>query len=730
MKGAGPRHTPKEVAMAGHEGSRRLHPRLRVFKNGDRYVNAVRSDAATTMACASPALSSTGIPPAPALAASAPDLAELRGLMQPTTKKRLSKRPKIEDQPKADDSFVNVFIELYAERSDVPQAQQAAARNTLDELLDRAVGAAKSAALAGAKLPRRTFISATIPVSLLDELEQHPAVSFVHPADPLKLDAPPVGHATQAVNKAIGDAATYGRGSGVLVGIIDVGGFDFAHPDFLDEDGETRFVSIWDQRGGRRQPPDVRDLDYGSEITQAHMNAAIAAAKEPGVPPATMLERQSQTTPGSHGTHVASIAAGKSGLCPEAHIAGVLIDVALPEDPIQRRRMTFSDTSRIIHGVEYLLDVATRMGVPLVVNISLGTNGGAHDGSSGVSRWLDAYLAAPGRAICIAAGNAGQEKAQTEGDLGWIMGRIHSQGRVPSRGLEVELEWTVVGDGIEDRSENELEIWYGSQDRFAVAVKPPGASDWISVGPREYVENYRLASGTTLSIYNELYHPTNGANYLAVYLSPNLDSNAFRGIEAGVWKVRLTGEEVRDGRFNAWIERDDPGELEPIGGRRFFRFPSFFTEATHTDSHSISSLACGHRVIAVSNLDDARQRINASSSQGPTRDGRFKPEIAAPGTDIVAANGFAHPDEPWVSMSGTSMASPHVSGVVALMLAANPTLTAAQCAGILLRTAKPLPGASYDWGNDVGYGRINPMAAIEEAKRANERDEVRPRGHR
>ena len=65
-------------------------------------------------------------------------------------------------------------------------------------------------------------------------------------------------------------------------------------------------------------------------------------------------------------------------------------------------------------------------------------------------------------------------------------------------------------------------------------------------------------------------------------------------------------------------------------GRRLFRFPSFFTERSHTDSHSISSLACGHRVIAVSNLDDARQRINASSSQGPTRDGRYKPEIAAP----------------------------------------------------------------------------------------------------
>ena len=711
--------------MAATPETRRLHPRLRVFRNGGRTVNAMRSDAATTMACGLPALDKErGVPPAPALAASAPDVEKLRGVVPSREVRKLAKRPKIEEQPKADESFVNVFVELYGERSDVPRKEQSAARASLDRLLDAGVAAAKQASLAGAKVPRRTFISATVPVSLLDELEQHPAVSFVHPSDPLKLDAPPASRATKEINKAIGDAAIFGRGKGVLVGIVDVGGFDFAHQDFVGKDGKTRFVRIWDQRGGRRRPP--KDFGYGSELTDAHMNAAIAASKQAGVPPATLLEPQSQMNPGSHGTHVASIAAGESGVAPEAHIAAVLIDVPLPADPIQRRRMTFSDTSRIVHAVEYLLSVATEMKLPLVVNVSLGTNGGAHDGSSGVSRWLDAYLSAPGRAICIAAGNAGQEKAQSEGDLGWIMGRIHSQGRVPARGLEVELEWTVVGDGIEDRSENELEIWYGSQDRFAVAVKPPGAAEWIAVNPRQFVENHRLPSGTTLSIYNELYHPTNGANYIAVYLSPNLEPGAFRGIDAGVWKVRLSGDDVRDGRFNAWIERDDPAELEPAGGRRLYRFPSFFAEATNIDSHSISSLACGHRIIAVSNLDDARQRINATSSQGPTRDGRYKPEIAAPGTDIVAANGFAHPDEPWISMSGTSMASPYVTGIVALMLGANQGLSAAQCAGILLRTAKPLPGASYDWGNDVGYGRINPELAIEEAKGANARTEVRP----
>jgi hypothetical protein len=311
-----------------------------------------------------------------------------------------------------------------------------------------------------------------------------------------------------------------------------------------------------------------------------------------------------------------------------------------------------------------------------------------------------------------------------------MAGRIHTEGRVPSRGLEVELEWTVVGDGIEDLSENELEIWYGAQDRFSIAVQPPGG-EWVTVAPREYVENHRLPSGTTLSIYNELYHPTNGANYLAVYLSPNLDPENFRGIQAGVWKVRLIGEEVRDGRFHAWIERDDPREIGRQGERRLFRFPSFFSARTNVDSHSISSLACGHRVLAVSNLDEARQRIHATSSQGPTRDGRAKPEVAAPGTAIVAANGFADRETPWIAMTGTSMASPHVAGVVGLMLSLNPALTAAQCVGILLRTARPLPGASYDWGNDVGFGRVNPAAAVEEAAAANGRREVRPhRGRR
>lgn len=503
-------------------------------------------------------------------------------------------------------------------------------------------------------------------------------------------------------------------GKEVLIGIVDVGGFDFAHPDFLDRQGRTRFARIWDQGGNTRPSPKGAPFRYGAEIQRKHMNAAIKASASDGLP-ATELEPQSQMTAGSHGTHVASIAAGNHGVCPEATIAAVL--VSLPASDWERRS-SFYDSTRLVHAVEYLLQVAKEEGCKaVVINVSLGTNGHAHDGSSPLCRWIDAQLAIPGRAVCVAAGNAGQESAEHPDDLGWIMGRIHTSGTVASRGLTRDLEWVVVGDGRVDVSENELEIWYSAQDRFAVSVRPPGSNRWIGpVKPRQFIENRRLPDGSFISIYNELFHAANGANHISIYLSPFLgDDKGVVGVPKGVWVVRLEGIEVKNGEFHAWIERDDPRPLGRAGDRELWNFPSFFSESSYVDACSVSTLACGHRIVSVGNLDLRRNRINPSSSQGPTRDGRCKPDIAAPGTDIVAANGFAGPRDLWISMTGTSMASPYVAGVIGLMLAVEPRLTAAQIEGILHRTARPLPGADHRWINDAGYGEIDPDACLEEA---------------
>jgi hypothetical protein len=277
----------------------------------------------------------------------------------------------------------------------------------------------------------------------------------------------------------------------------------------------------------------------------------------------------------------------------------------------------------------------------------------------------------------------------------------------------------VIGDGVEDISENELEIWYSGQDEFEVSLRTP-LGKWLGpIHPQERIENVMLSDRTFVSIYNELNDPKNGDNKISIYLSPFMKGKVV-GVKSGRWTVRLTGRLVRNGEFHAWIERDDPGPVFESGGRRFWQLPSYFGDATFDDSSSVSSLVCGASIIGVANLDEARERMNVSSSQGPTRDGRCKPEIAAPGTRIVAARGF-DPHERWVEMTGTSMASPFVAGTAGLMLSICPSLTAMQIASVMQRTAAPLSGVSYAWQNDAGFGVINPRECLEQVEKLRER---------
>ncbi|HYF33009.1 MAG TPA: S8 family serine peptidase [Chitinophagaceae bacterium] len=496
--------------------------------------------------------------------------------------------------------------------------------------------------------------------------------------------------------------------SNVLIGIIDVGGFDFAHPDFL-KDGKTRFLRIWDQGSTFRKPP--AKYNYGAEFFKKDLDKAIEESVKRNVP-ATQLEKQSITDIGSHATHVASIAAGNSGVFPEADIIGV--SIALKKSDVDRRK-SFYDASCLVHALEYLFQVAEELKKPISINISLGTNGHAHDGTDATSRFINSELSVPGRCICVAAGNAGQEKSLKENDYGYTMGRIHTSGKIEASGLSKDLFWTVVGNGISDMSENELELWYAPQDRISVKIKPPGG-EWIGpIQPNQYIENQQLKDGAFLSVYNDLYHFSNGANYIGIYLTPNYKKPQIP-VKAGKWQVRLMGEEIRNGEYHGWIERDDPRPLGAIGDRQVWNFPSFFAEESNIDASSISSLACANYVIAVGNCDAGKEKIHISSSQGPTRDNRKKPEVIAPGTDIVAAKGFAGPDDQWIAMGGTSMASPYVCGIAAWMLSIDKTLSASQIQGIIIRTSTPLPGADYHWKDDCGFGLINPEACLMEAK--------------
>jgi hypothetical protein len=322
--------------------------------------------------------------------------------------------------------------------------------------------------------------------------------------------------------------------------------------------------------------------------------------------------------------------------------------------------------------------------------------------------------------VSVAAGNAGQVEPRSADDRSLVLGRIHAGGRFAATGLRHELGWIVVGDQVADISENEMEIWYAPQDRFSVELRPP-SGPWIGpISPGQRVRNHVLDNGTVVSIHNETYYPANGANRISIVLSPFFGpiDGAVRSIgpiTAGRWLVRLTGDVVRDGRYDAWIERDDPRRIAGPGGRNW-RYPSFFAPGTYTSDRMISSLACAERILSVANIDFGRNEAHMTSSRGPTRDGRFKPDIGADGTGVVAAGGFDR-GRPWIEMTGTSMASPYVCGVAALMLAIAPRLTAAQILGIVRSTSAPLPGHDFAWRNDTGFGLIAAGPCVEEATR-------------
>lgn len=721
----------KETAWA----DRKIQPKLRMIGNCGKLVNALRAEHSAAIFIKDEKFLDKNLPKRGSTAV-------------PIKEEALSHKDKDEIAKPlgrtARDVFVNVFIET-ADAADKMSIKGANINNQLK--------------VTGRKA---NLATATASLSAIEKLANDPNVTYIELGEALVDPKPRVEPQDNAVPREPRCPThlkrLHGNGRGVLIGIIDVQGFDFAHEDFLYTDKtskkkKTRFVRIWDQGGdpqdrpkSGKKPPFGYGVEYKNDGKYNDLNQALEDSLKVNVPP-HMLAPQSQMVEGSHGTHVASIAAGKYGFCTEADIAAVLISLPPRKTkPIKKKRDgdydtedadyrdTFYDSTRVVHAVEYLLDLAEQRKQPISINISLGTNGHAHDATSAVSRWIDAALAVPGRCVCVAAGNAGQEAPAFEGDRNYFMGRIHTSGTIPSNGLDKDIEWLVVGNTITDISENELEIWYSPQDNFSISIRPPDSTRWYGpVRPGRFVENLQLPSGSFISIYNELYHPANGSNYISIYLSPGFTKKGIVGVPAGQWTVRLHGKQVRDGRYHGWIERDDPRPIgRRVGDKEAWSFPSFFSERSNVDDSSIGSLACGLRVVSVGNLDDEAERINISSSQGPTRDGRYKPDVVAPGTNILAAKGFsgAKASEPraWIKMSGTSMASPYVTGVVGLMLAAQrnkrgKNLTAAQVEGIIKRTATPLPGASYTWANDAGFGRINPVECIREAASINDRSE-------
>lgn len=543
-------------------------------------------------------------------------------------------------------------------------------------------------------------VTARAPLGRLVEVRRHPCVASLKAGTsctPTLLGAS-VAH-IRANPEILSRTARHGlTGRGMVVAVIDWG-CDFAHPNFRDRRGHTRMLAIWDQRPALG-PSSPSPYGYGRVIERAEIDAALDESDpyeglgyDPG-------EADYDST-GTHGTHVLDIAAG-SGLAPDA-ARGVapeaeLLFVHLRGDDT-RPEETLGDSVRLVEAVRWVLDRAGAR--PVVINMSLGRTGGPHDGTTLVERALDAALAEqPGRAIVMSTGN-------------YFSAGMHSHGRL-QRGERADLRFYVPG-GV--RGTTELEVWYPGSDELLVELIDPAGRRVARVGLGEE-SIVRRDDVTLATVYHRRRDPNNGDHQIDIFLRPEA--------AAGTWILRLEARRARAGVYHAWIER-----TASYHQARFLPADATRESTTNTVCNGRSTIAVGAYDIRLAGSPMAR-----FSSAGPTRDGRRKPDIVAPGAGIVAARSTSPYDdvELLVEKSGTSMAAPHVTGTVALIFeAAMPRrLTIDETRDVLLGTARPVPAVHPLDPLRAGAGRVDAAAAVAAVRRlvAESEDDTRTHGGR
>src|SRR5262245_2810950 len=523
------------------------------------------------------------------------------------------------------------------------------------------------------------IVTGRIPISRIENVRSQPFVRSLKAARPV----------TPVLNRTVPEiaadpphqpAGTLGKGGAkALVGIVDFG-CDFAHENLRDAAGRSRVLAIWNQSGA---PTATSPFGFGRLHTKAEIDAALTkidpyaalgygpARDRPGLPP------------GTHGTHVTDIAAGNGlgsgvpGVAPAANI--LFVDLASTDIPWEGPEVvgkSFGASVQLLEAVSFIFDNAAQ--TPCVVNLSRGTNGGPHDGSTLVEQGFDRLVSQqPNRAIVLAASNS-------------FADGIHAAGTVPAGG-SVDLPWLIPNN---DGTSNEMEIWYSGADRLTLEVIAPDGTSVAEVRPGEN-KTLTFENRVVMFLANRLADPNNGDNMIGLFFEPDLP--------VGRWIVRLRGDVVTKGTLHAWIERDDAGQ-------------SSFVEPLD-NSDTLGSISCGHETIVVGSYDAHKASVPLSffSSAGPTRDGRDKPEICAPGHAVLAAH--SRTVNGVTQKSGTSMAAPAVTGVVALMLseaaARGLKLSVTDIRNILRQTARPHPdqgGAA--WHPRTGAGRVGASEAI------------------
>lgn len=465
-------------------------------------------------------------------------------------------------------------------------------------------------------------------------------------------------------------------GSGVIIGIVDYG-CDFTHMNFLNDDGTSRVLYLWDQKG-EKNPKSPEGYEYGREFRKEDIERALEERN-----PIGHLEYYVEAR--SHGSHVTGIATGngratgRPGVAPKSDIIFVDSDT---NDYIQEGpgvlKSSFGDSVRLCESVKYIFDKADELNRPAVVNISLGTYGGPHDGTSLVEQYFDQLLESNNRAIVISAGNSFEK-------------RIHTCGKIePDQ--PTKLEWEIV---FNDKSDNELEIWYKENDELEVEVITPSNQSLGRIPLGKSISG-KSNGETVILIAHRKDDPNNHDNQIDIFVSKNFGY--------GKWSIILHPVSINNGTYYSWIERDS------------FWGQSNFSYSTCKSCHTLGSISTGKLPIVVGSYDprDPDRKISNFSSSGPTRDGRAKPEVSAPGHEIWSTMARST----ITKKSGTSMAAPAVTGTIALMMQAakqeGKNIGIHEIRKIIIDQSQELPPSIGVFDFRYGNGRIDAFRSTKE----------------
>ena len=461
-------------------------------------------------------------------------------------------------------------------------------------------------------------------------------------------------------------------GKGVLIGVID-SGIEYANADFRQEDGATRIRFLWDQTVEGTPPEGYR---IGSEFSAEQINEALQQ------PNRTMrLQKVPSVDISGHGTAVAGVAAGNGknsggryrGTAPDAEL--IIVKLGNPGG------VGFPRTAELMQAVDYIVQKAEMLQMPVSVNISFGNTYGAHNGTSLPERFLDAAAQIGRTLISVGTGNEGAEAGHTSGFVR-------------------EGEETSVPLGVQERQGAfSLQIWTDYTDVIGVTIKTPSGE---RVGPiREVMGTQRFLTGKTeILLYYGEPSPYSGLNEIFLEFLPVDDY-----VNSGEWNIILVPEQIVTGRFEMWL----PASYTLNEGTAFF-YP--------TEELTLTIPSTASRVLTVAAYDADTMSYADFSGRGRKSQNNQKPDLAAPGVNVVSVQG----EEGYASFTGTSFAAPFASGGAALLMEWGITekndlfLYGEKAKAFLRRGARELPGYDSWPNNQLGYGALCIRDSIPETR--------------